>query len=85
MWEGDIRALTMESGFSGRVYAMGPRVPAVGARNLMRTTSSTLGFRVPAPVLVARAEETTECTDARLCEKPVGSSSMTIPIVLGIG
>ncbi|KXX77660.1 hypothetical protein MMYC01_205409 [Madurella mycetomatis] len=75
----------MESGFSGRIYAMGPRVPAVRTRNLMRTTSSTLGFRVPAPVLVARAEETTECTDARLCEKPVGSSSMTIPIVLGIG
>ncbi|KAK4130854.1 hypothetical protein BT67DRAFT_389786 [Trichocladium antarcticum] len=74
----------MENGFGGNAYAMGPRVPLVKARDTMGTITSSLGFRVPSPVLARRAAATTEdCTDARLCEKPVGS--MTIPIALGVG
>lgn len=73
----------MENGFGGNAYAMGPRVPLVKARDTMGTITSSLGFRVPSPVLARRAAATTEdCTDARLCEKPVGS--MTIPIALGV-
>ncbi|KAK4111213.1 hypothetical protein N656DRAFT_769707 [Canariomyces notabilis] len=73
----------MEDGL-GAVYAMGPRIPMVrrGAQEMMGTT--TLGLNVPSPVLSTRAEKTTECTDARLCEKPVGGSDLTIPIALGV-
>lgn len=74
----------MENGFEGRLYVLGPRVPAVKPRDTMMTTSSTLGFKVPSPILAARAEHSTECPDPRLCEKPIGSSSMTLPIALGV-
>ncbi|KAL2131965.1 hypothetical protein VTI74DRAFT_4392 [Chaetomium olivicolor] len=74
----------MDNGFNGGAYAMGPRIP-LKALNDMGTMTSTLGFKVPSRVLIARAEETTnECTDARSCEKPVGASSLTVPITLGI-
>lgn len=76
----------MENGFVGGVYAMGPRVPLLKPRGSMgtMTMTSTLGFKVPSPVLAAREATTTACTDSRLCEKPVGGSSMTLPIVLGV-
>lgn len=70
----------MENG--GNVFAMGPRVPSVRARDTIGTMPSSLGFRVP--IIAARAEDE-KCTDARMCEKPVGGSSMTIPIALGVG
>ncbi|KAJ4306870.1 hypothetical protein N0V88_000242 [Collariella sp. IMI 366227] len=74
----------MENGFVGGAYAMGSRVP-LKARNNVRTMTSTLGFRVPSPIMVTRAEKTTEeCTDARMCEKPVGGSSLTVPVTLGV-
>ncbi len=76
----------MESGFDGVVYAMGPRVPMV-KRDIpaMNTVTSTLGFRVPTRIITARAQaSTTECTDARTCEKPVGSSSLALPVGLGV-
>lgn len=51
----------------------------------MPTMTSTLGFRVPSPVIVPRAAETTEdCSDPRACEKPVSTSSLTVPITLGV-
>jgi hypothetical protein len=75
----------MENGFGGNVYAMGSRVPLVKARDThtMDTVTSSLGFKVPSPVLAARSTETADCTVASMCEKPVGS--MTIPIALGVG
>lgn len=72
----------MENGLDGRVYALGPRIPPARPRVQVRTMTSTLGFRVPSPILVARAEE--DCPDPRLCEKPVSSSSLTLPIALGV-
>ncbi|KAK4189975.1 hypothetical protein QBC35DRAFT_513666 [Podospora australis] len=76
----------MEGGFNGQIYAMGPRVPGLSKREGgIPTMTSTLGFQVPHPVLAARAEATTECPDPRLCEKPVGSSALTLPIALGVG
>jgi hypothetical protein len=80
----DFRVFAMENGFAGGVYAMGPRIPPVNLRRDLGTMTSTLGFKVPAGSLIARADKGEECTDARLCEKPVGSSSLTLPIVLGV-
>ncbi|KAL2021140.1 hypothetical protein VTK56DRAFT_7446 [Thermocarpiscus australiensis] len=74
----------MEKHLGGSLYVMGPRIPQVRRRDTMGTTTSVLGFKVPSPVVAARAETSTECTDPRLCEKPVGSSSMTLPIALGV-
>lgn len=74
----------MENGIDGMLYAMGPRVP-LARRDRMGTMTSTLGFKVPSPILAPRAQATEECTDPRLCEKPVGSSSLTLPIALGVG
>lgn len=76
----------MEGGFHGHaVYAMGPRVPDLSRRGEPQLETSTFGFKVPSRVIAARAAATTtECLDARLCEKPVGSSSMTLPIALGV-
>lgn len=51
----------------------------------INTVTSTLGFRVPTRIISARAQEsTTECTDARTCEKPVGSNSLALPVGLGV-
>ncbi|KAK4157460.1 hypothetical protein C8A00DRAFT_29608 [Chaetomidium leptoderma] len=74
----------MENGLVRNVYAMGPRVPLVKARDTAGTMTSTLGFKVPSRVVAARAETTSECTDARMCEKPAASKSLTLPIVLGL-
>lgn len=63
---------------------MGPRVPPAKVRRNLDTMTSTLGFKVPARGLVVRADKGEDCTDPRLCEKPVGSSSLTLPIVLGV-
>lgn len=73
----------MESGFVGGAYAMGSRVP-VRRREYVATTTSSLGFKVPSRVLAARAESTTECPDPQFCKKPVGASTMTLAIVLGV-
>jgi hypothetical protein len=83
VWREDTWFSKMEDGL-GAVYAMGPRIPMVrrDAREMMGTTA--LGLNAPSPVLSTRAEKTTECTDARLCEKPVGGSDLTIPIALGV-
>ena len=71
----------MESRHHGGAYAMGPRIP-VRRHEVMSTTTSTLGFRVPSRVLAARAEETTrECED---CTLPIGASTTTLAIVLGV-
>ncbi|KAL1838332.1 hypothetical protein VTJ49DRAFT_2793 [Mycothermus thermophilus] len=75
----------MGNEYVGNPYAMGPRVPAVRARDSLDMATSTLDFRVPSRVIVPRAAQTTEdCSDPRMCEKPVGSSGMTIAIVLGV-
>ncbi|KAK3989836.1 hypothetical protein QBC44DRAFT_78671 [Cladorrhinum sp. PSN332] len=76
----------MEGGYHGQVvYGMGPRVPDLSKRGEPQLETSTFGFKVPSRILSARAEST-ECTDptGRLCEKPIGSSSMTLPIALGV-
>ncbi|KAK4042267.1 hypothetical protein C8A01DRAFT_14086 [Parachaetomium inaequale] len=73
----------MESRFVGGAYAMGSRVP-VRRRDAVSTTTSSLGFQVPSRILAARAEKTTECTDPQFCTKPVGASTMTLAIVLGV-
>jgi hypothetical protein len=73
----------MESGFIGGAYAMGSRVP-VRRRDNVGTTTSSLGFRVPSRILTARAEATTECKDPQFCTKPVGASTMTLAIALGV-
>lgn len=72
----------MENGFAGGVYAMGPRVPLLRTRDTVDTMTSTLDSRVPSRVLAARADET--CSDPRMCEKPVGSESLGVPIALGV-
>lgn len=74
----------MDSGFIGGVYAMGPRVPMVKPRDRIGITTSALGFKVPSRVLSARSGQGAECTDPQLCQKPVGSTSMTIPIAIGV-
>lgn len=79
---GKYRQLTMESRYVRGAYAMGPRIQSQ-RREAVRTTTSTLGFKVPSRVLAARAEET-ECTDPQFCTKPVGASTTTLAIVLGI-
>jgi hypothetical protein len=73
----------MESGFTGGAYAMASRVP-VRRREYVATTTSSLGFKVPSRVLDARAESTTDCPDPQFCKKPVGASTMTLAIVLGV-
>ncbi|KAK3387064.1 hypothetical protein B0H63DRAFT_147960 [Podospora didyma] len=76
----------MDDDIVGHVYGMGPRIPAVKAREaLKKMGTSTLGYRIPTRVLAARAAATTtECTDKQLCEKPAGSSSMGLAIGLGV-
>lgn len=75
----------MEGGFlDGQLYPMGPRVPGLEKRGLaVEMPTPISGIKFPRAVLAARAEET-DCPDPRLCQKPVGSSSMTLPIVLGV-
>ncbi|KAL2257125.1 hypothetical protein VTK26DRAFT_631 [Humicola hyalothermophila] len=75
----------MDHGFDGTVYAMGPRVPSVTPRDRIATMTPTFGLEGPSPILAARAETSEDCSDPRLCEKPVGSSSLTLPIALGVG
>ncbi|KAH6621012.1 hypothetical protein B0J18DRAFT_214235 [Chaetomium sp. MPI-SDFR-AT-0129] len=72
----------MESRYVRGAYAMGPRIQAQ-RREVVRTTTSTLGFKVPSRILAVRAEET-DCTDPQFCTKPVGASTSTLAIVLGI-
>lgn len=77
----------MENGYAGGAYAMGPRIPLARKRDTMGTMTSTLGFKVPSRVLAARATatETVDCNaHPNLCEKPVGSSSLTLPVALGV-
>ena len=75
----------MESGFVGGVYALGPRVPPARKRDAANTVTSTPGFRAPSRILAARAQTTTaDCSDPSACEKPVGGSSLTLPIALGV-
>ncbi len=75
----------MASGLVGGAYAMGPRVPPARKRDLAGSMTSSLGFRVPSPVVAARAATTTaDCSVPGACEKPVGGSSLTLPIALGV-
>ncbi|AEO61624.1 hypothetical protein MYCTH_2311961 [Thermothelomyces thermophilus ATCC 42464] len=72
----------MEGRYVESAYAMGPRIP-VRRRAAISTTVSTLGFRVPSRILVARADSD-ECKNPNGCTKPIGASTTTIAIVLGI-
>ncbi|KAK3683504.1 hypothetical protein B0T22DRAFT_249167 [Podospora appendiculata] len=73
-------------GLDGRVYAMGSRIQVEKRDPMNRFRIGTLASaldQIPTPTLVARAEET--CASANLCEKPGNSSSLTIPIAVGLG
>ncbi|KAK0634936.1 hypothetical protein B0T17DRAFT_502530 [Bombardia bombarda] len=75
----------MEDGIGGRIYAMGPRVPLIKARDTPEMGTITVGSSIPSRTLFGRAAATTtECLQANLCEKPVGGSSMTVAIALGV-
>jgi len=67
----------------GRSFAMGPRIPtaAMRARDLSKG-SLTWGLNLPSRVMSRAAESS--CTQANLCEKPVGGQSMTVAIALGV-
>lgn len=71
----------MDGRYVEGAYAMAPRIP-VRRRDAIGTTVSTLGFRVPSRVLVARDDE--ECKNPNGCTKPIGASTTTLAIVLGI-
>ena len=66
-------------------YGLGRRVPVLDS---MGMASATWDSQVPTPVLVARAATSSSDRDCvanpNLCEKPVGGSAMTLPIVLGV-
>ncbi|KAK4101464.1 hypothetical protein N658DRAFT_425801 [Parathielavia hyrcaniae] len=63
---------------------MGSRIPLVRARDTADTVTPTVGFRVPSRIVVARAATTSACANDNECEKPVGGSSTTLAIVLGV-
>ncbi|KAL2160042.1 hypothetical protein VTH06DRAFT_1697 [Thermothelomyces fergusii] len=72
----------MEGRYVEGAYAMGPRIP-VRRRDAIETGVSTLGFRIPSRVLVGRSDSD-ECKNPNGCTKPIGASTTTIAIVLGI-
>ncbi|KAK4122651.1 hypothetical protein N657DRAFT_574987 [Parathielavia appendiculata] len=44
----------------------------------------TVGLKIPSRIVAARAATTTACIDKNFCEKPVGGSSTTLAIILGV-
>jgi hypothetical protein len=74
----------MGNGFAEVPYAMGPRIPGLGARDLGDSATSTFNFETASRTIVARAAQTQDCSDPRACETPVGSSGMTAAIALGV-
>lgn len=90
----------MESGGAGGFhgYRLGPRIPVppvddpvLRLRHDIKFAATMTTSDVPSRIM-ARADATTstgssQCSEgstSNLCEKPIGSQSMTIPIVLGI-
>jgi hypothetical protein len=64
-------------------HAMGPRVPAVGPREVWRMGTATTGFKTPSRIgMMGRSETTTACVDANLCQKPAGGSTS---LIIGLG
>ncbi|RFU30070.1 hypothetical protein B7463_g6241, partial [Scytalidium lignicola] len=73
---------------------LGSRVLAAQHHAVFTTVDSILETHVPSPVLQVRADSTStsdstatasaSCTSAAMCEKPVSSSSYTIPVALGV-
>jgi hypothetical protein len=67
-------------------YVMGPRVPPIRFRDRGDVATPVSGLQGPSRVM-ARDASTSTCgpnDNTGTCEKPVGSSSMTLPIVLGV-
>ena len=81
--------MKMEGDVGRLHYGLGRRIPVVRRHGSMGIGSATLGSRIPTPVLVARAvvssSDGKDCVaNPNLCEKPVGGSQLTVPIVLGL-
>ncbi|PKS10430.1 hypothetical protein jhhlp_002181 [Lomentospora prolificans] len=69
---------------SGKTHTLGPRIPMnPEPLKAVRSPSSAWGMNIPSRI-VPRAEETCTSENANMCEKPVGSGTPTIAIVLGI-
>lgn len=76
----------------GEGYALAPRIPSLNTRDELDGPGQVLGPRIPSRVM-PRDSATTSATssstclpgdNSNLCEKPVGSNAMTLPIVLGV-
>jgi hypothetical protein len=78
--------------FNGNGYRLGPRVPLqLEEVPEIMIPSLVSGMDSPARALAARADSTTsaasqtcDASNANLCEKPVSSSALTLPIALGV-
>jgi hypothetical protein len=66
----------------GLAMALGPRVPGGSLRRNVDMGSLTWALNMPSRVMGRAAESS--CASANLCEKPVGGSTMTVAIALGV-
>ncbi|KAL1912833.1 hypothetical protein Sste5344_001425 [Sporothrix stenoceras] len=71
-------------GALGQGYRLGPRVPS-GVNSIAERATRVAGRDVPSKI-IARASSSATCDKdgGNLCEKPEGSGSLTLPIVLGV-
>lgn len=70
----------------GHIARLGPRIPLVGS-NIIGRMESIINIAVPNRVVERQSAATSSCTsgdNSSACEKPVGSSTFTLPIVLGV-
>lgn len=76
-------------------HRLGPRVPTAEPEPFGRMVNSVLDFAMPNRVIAARAETTTSSSSTPgttcaadnttgVCERGTGSSTYTLPIVLGV-
>ncbi|KAK1761329.1 hypothetical protein QBC47DRAFT_290774 [Echria macrotheca] len=64
-------------------HVLGPRIPsAMEPRDTPRLGTMAFGLNIPSRVVGRQAESS--CAQANLCQKPVSTSSLTIPIALGV-
>jgi hypothetical protein len=71
-------------GALGQGYRLGPRVPS-GVNSIAEQATRVVRHDIPSKV-IARASSSATCSKdgGNLCEKPEGSGSLTLPIVLGV-
>ena len=68
----------------GRTHTLGPRIPMdAGPLETFEAPTPVWGMNI-ASRIIRRAEETCTSDNANMCEKPVGSRTPTIAIILGI-